>query len=59
MSTPVLPEAVPDIDANPVFSWRRGYGEIKYPRICSLVRICLQVKAAVVCCFLCTGQLVV
>jgi len=48
VSTPLLPEAVPEIDANPVSLVGMGDG-VKYPRICSLARICVQVKAAAVC----------
>ena len=48
VSTPLLPEAVPEIDANPVRLAGVGMG-VKYPRICSLARICLQVKATVIC----------
>jgi len=54
MSTPPLPEAVPEIDVNPVSLLSlvgvRGWKGCKVTtKIYSLARICLNVKAAVVC----------
>ena len=41
MSTPLLPEAIPEIDANPMFFWRasRGGGSVSGPVCLSLLSV--------------------